>query len=346
MSGATRVFGEIFNFEWRFRLRQGTFWLYCGVFFLLTFAAASTDAVQIGGAIGKVARNAPFVIVSFLTLMSAIGVIVTTALVATAVNRDHELGTQSLFFSTTLSKLDYLGGRFTGNLLAAFAVLVFAALGILVASFMPWQDPERIVETRAVPYLYGLLIFGLPNLFFMASLAFALATLTRSTMAAYAGIVGFFVLNGVASVYVGGLERDALASLMDPFGLAAFARSTRYWTVFERNTLTPPLDGALLWNRLIWTAVGVLLLGLTQWRYRLQVSESGGFEWRFWRRWQRAAEAAPQPTAVGAALPVAAKSFGVRSRFAQWLYQTRGELRGIVRSLPFVVIALFGILNV
>ncbi len=233
------MFAEIFNFEWRFRLRQGTFWLYCGVFFLLTFAAAATDAVQIGGALGKVARNSPFVIVNFLALMSSIGVIVTTALVATAINRDHELGTQSLFFSTTLGKLDYLGGRFTGNLLAAFAVQVAAALGILVASFMPWQDPERIVATSAGPYFVGLLIFAFPNLFFTGSLSFAVATLTRSAMAAYAGIVGFFVLYGVSAVYVQGLDKDYLASLADPFGLAAFARGTRYWTVFERNTLTP-----------------------------------------------------------------------------------------------------------
>ena len=340
------MFGEIFSFEWRFRLRQGTFWLYCGVFFLLTFAAAATDAVRIGGALGKVARNSPFVIVNFLALMSSIGVIVTTALVATSINRDHELGTQPLFFSTTLGKLDYLGGRFAGNLLAAFAVQVAAALGILVASFMPWQDPERIVSTSAAPYAVGLLIFALPNLFFTRSLSFAIATLTRSAMAAYAGIVGFFVLYGVSAVYVQGLDRDYLASLADPFGLAAFARGTRYWTVFERNTLTPPLSGALLWNRLIWTGLGLSLLVLTQRRYRLELPEGGGFQWRFWRRWRRRAGSPDQvPMPVGS-LPVVIKSFGPRSRLAQWFYQTRGELRGIVRSTPFIVIALFGILNV
>ncbi|NIP56793.1 MAG: ABC transporter permease subunit, partial [Gemmatimonadetes bacterium] len=105
---------EIFAFELRYHVSSPLFWVVGVLFFFLSFGAVTTDTVQIGGAIGNVNRNAPFVIMQFLLVMSVVGVFVTTAFVASAVVRDYQHGTAGLFFTTPTEKRDYLLGRFAG----------------------------------------------------------------------------------------------------------------------------------------------------------------------------------------------------------------------------------------
>src|ERR1019366_4092065 len=116
------MFKELFTFELRYHLRQPLYYILFALFFLLTFGAVTTDAVQIGGAIGNVNRNAPFVIMQLLAVMSVFGVLTTTAYVANAVQRDVEYGTDALFFSSPVKKVTYLLGRFFGSLTVASAV--------------------------------------------------------------------------------------------------------------------------------------------------------------------------------------------------------------------------------
>ncbi len=101
---------EVFRFELRYQLGQPVFWIANAVFFLLVFLAITTDAVGIGGAIGQVNRNAPFVVMQMQLLMALIGLFFTTAFVSGTVMRDHETRTEELFFSLPIGNLDYLLG--------------------------------------------------------------------------------------------------------------------------------------------------------------------------------------------------------------------------------------------
>jgi ABC-type multidrug transport system permease subunit len=98
-----------------------------------------------------------------LLVMSVIGVFVTTAFVASAVQRDFEYGTHGMFFSTPMRKRDYLLGRFTGAIAAALAVFGEVVSAILIGSAMPWLEPERIGPTTAGPYVFSMLVIVLPT---------------------------------------------------------------------------------------------------------------------------------------------------------------------------------------
>ena len=76
------MFGEIFRFELRYRLRQPAVYVFAALFLFMAFMAIATDSVQIGGAIGNVARNSPYVIIRMLAMLGAIGVITVTVLTA------------------------------------------------------------------------------------------------------------------------------------------------------------------------------------------------------------------------------------------------------------------------
>ncbi|MCY4030177.1 MAG: ABC transporter permease subunit [Acidobacteria bacterium] len=363
------MLAEIFRFELRYQLRQPVFLLAAAFFFLSAFLAVTTDAVVIGGAIGNVDRNAPFVIVQLLLVMSLMGVFVTTAFVASPVLRDRETGTHELFFSSPIRKRDYLVGRFAGAMAVALAVFVPVALGVLLGSLMPWLEPERVGPFRLGPYLQGLLVFVVPNVLFTGSVQFALATVTRSLVATYASVVGMFVAYGIAGSLLSDIENESLAAMLDPFGGGAFGIATRYWTVAERNTMLLPVDGALLANRLVVLGLGALVLAAAYRRFSFTVVERqpGRRWWQWWRRGrdERSAEpvdpgaprggeggassaetlVAPASTAVPA-LPGAPGRVTLRfSGLRQLARQTRLEVTGVVRSMAFLVILAFGVLN-
>ena len=87
------MFRQIVAFELRYQLRQPLLWAIAAMFCVLSFIATITDALAIGGAIGSLNRNAPYVVVRMLGDLSVVGAFIVVAFVATSVLRDFERGT-------------------------------------------------------------------------------------------------------------------------------------------------------------------------------------------------------------------------------------------------------------
>ncbi len=350
MAILTRTAAAIARFEIGYHLRQPLIYLTSALFALMTFGAVSTNAVTIGGAIGNVHRNAPYVILNLLGVMSLIGMFVVTAFMASAAQRDFELGSAPLFFSKPIRKLDYLAGRFFGSLVVSMGVFVGAAAGILLGSLMPWLEPERLGPTQLGPYLYALLVVVLPNLLFVGAIFFTLAGLSRSLLATYMGVVGLFVLWIVSQVLLGDVENLFAASLVDPFGLASFSLDTRYWTVTEKNTALPALGmgGSLLLNRLIWSAVGLAVFFAGALAF--DPTRQGRARRRKEKLLATAAAATAQPStfafSTATSAPRARRSFTAADHFQQFFHQARLESSWVLRGLLFAVLVAFGITNV
>jgi ABC-type transport system involved in multi-copper enzyme maturation permease subunit len=329
---------EILKFELKYHLRQPLFYILFFIFFFMTFGAVTSDAVQIGGALGNVNRNAPFVIMQMLLVMSVFGVLTTTAYVASAINRDFEYNTDSLFFSSPVKKGQYLFGRFSAAFIVSSLVYLGVVTAIMIGSFMPWLDKERLGAFVLKPYAFSYFVLILPNLFLFAAIFFAVAALTRSLMATYTSVAAFYVAYIVSRVSLRDLESEKLGILLDPFGFAPFARATRYWTVFEKNNSLLPLDGIFLWNRLLWIGVALVLLGLTFAFFKMEVGTAAGKK--------KKKKAAPAPLVpAGVAIPQVAQQFGGMASIRQYFTTIRVETGAILKSLPFIVILLLAVLN-
>ena len=145
------MLGRIFAFEVRYQLRQPLFWFAAAFFFLLTFGAVTTDVVSIGGSIGSVNRNAPFVLMQILLVMTVIGTFLTTAFAANSVYRDFESQADAIFFSLPLRKGDYLFGRLFGSLAVSWLVYIAVLLAVGIGGLMPWLEPERVGRSSSRP---------------------------------------------------------------------------------------------------------------------------------------------------------------------------------------------------
>ncbi|HWW62558.1 MAG TPA: ABC transporter permease subunit, partial [Thermoanaerobaculia bacterium] len=261
------MFLAITKFELRYHLKERLFYVLFALFFLLTFGAVASDSVQIGGAVGNVNRNSPFVIMTFMLVMSIFGILTTTAFVASSVLRDAELGTDQLFYTTRVSKWEYLLGRFSGSLIVSVLLFFGVSSAIFIGSLMPWVDKERLGPIMPSAYAFSFLALIVPNLLLMAAIAFAIAALSRSLIATWTGMVGFLTAWGVSSTMLANIENETRAAMLDPFGFGAFSIATRYWTVFDKNTKLLPIEGVFLMNRVVWMAIALVIFGGAAWLF-------------------------------------------------------------------------------
>ena len=324
---------SIAAFEARYQLRSPLFAVGCAIFFLFTFGSVTIEQIQIG-ARGNVNVNSPYAMLQTLGTMNVLFVFIVTAFVANVVIRDDETGFAPILRSTRVRKLDYLLGRFLGATCVAFLGMACIPLAMLIGSWMPWVDAERLGPFVLSHYLYALFVQGLPTLLVLGAGFFALATVTRSMMWTYVGVVGFLVLFITSRVLLRDPAYDTITALSDPFGLGALGQATKYWTASDRNTQLPPLTGLLLWNRLLWLAVSFALFALA---YSLFHFEERGRK----ERPGAAALADPAPLAK----PLARPDSSARTRLAQFVALTRFDMRFVFKSPAFFVLLAIGALN-
>jgi ABC-2 type transport system permease protein len=256
-----RMLLEIFRFEWRQQWRAPLFWIIALAFGALAFAVACTDAVAMGGASGNVLRNAPMVIARLITAFTIFGMLAGGVFVAGAALRDFDHNTAELMFATPVRRGAYLGGRLAAGYTAAVAIMLACALGVALGGAMPWLDPARFGPASWHGYAWALGVMVLPDMFFVAALLFLLATVTRSLLATYIGVIAFIVLLSLSGLLMRDVNHHVIAAMLDPFANRTLGIVTRYWSADELNHRLPALDGLLLWNRLLWFAVSVLLAG-------------------------------------------------------------------------------------
>ncbi|GAA0741365.1 aminopeptidase [Sphingomonas sp. ABOLD] len=335
------MFAGILGFEWRYQRRNPVFWVAIVIFFLLAFGATTVDQIRIGSG-GNVHKNAPFAIAQMMQILTLFYMFVATAFVANVVVRDDETGFGPIVRATRVTKSAYLFGRFAGAFLAAALGFLAVPFAVWIGSHMPWVDPETLGPNQLGYYLSAYVVLALPNILLTSAMFFALATITRSMMATYVGVVAFLILFFVASLV---LDRNPAYELAgaygEPFGVGATSYLTKYWTAADRNTLTIPLAGLVLWNRLIVLGVAAAALALAYARF--------GFSTRPSKQARKAAKAAAAvsetmdaPRPVG---PLPMPRHDRATAWAQLAVRTRLEMAQVFKSPAYFVLLALGLFN-
>jgi ABC-2 type transport system permease protein len=339
-------------FEFRTRVRLMSTWVY----FALYAAVAGLWMAAAGGAIhgatvtfggDKILINGSYSLGIAISILGFTGVTVIASLVGRAVQQDFEHQTYHFFFTAPIAKRDYFFGRFLGACLTLALVFLGIVVGVQIGSHWPGIDSARVVasppwQTFVRPYLYMML----PNILWIGACFYVLAALTRQMAPVYIG--GVLVLVGYmfAVNLLGDFENKSLAALVDPSGSTALDVLTRYWTVAQKNTQLLPLTGLLLWNRLIWASLGVVVMLAGYFVFQMQAVTQRSS--RSSRALPNASQQAQQRTVKAAALaippPLLDRSNAAFARMLPGLMRLYfGE---IVRSPRFVTVVLGGVLLV
>ncbi|MEM8679930.1 MAG: hypothetical protein AAGF97_11300, partial [Planctomycetota bacterium] len=327
------MFSTFFKFELGFWLRGMMLYIFLLITGLLVFAAASTDDVQIGGALENTHRNAPYVIQSMYSVMSLVICVMVAAFVNAAASRDFTYNTHQLIYTKPINKVSFLLGRFWGSALIAVIPMLGVSLGIIVAKWMPWVDAERWGPVSWPAHFWGFVCFALPNTLMIAAVVFAIAVFTRSTVAAYLGAIGVLLGYSLTGEMISDLDNQNVAMLLDPFAITTYSNLTKYWTVDEKNHAYVALSGVLLANRLIWMSVAGGIFALTVSRFSFAERRKAG-----------KAESVPV-SSQEVAMPQVHFHEGWWARWTQLRSQVGMDFWGIVKSNVFIVVMLVAAFN-
>ena len=258
------MFLEFVRKELSGAIRQPMLYVFILLFALLAGLGVGSESVTIGGSVGNIYKNSPHEITMYTLFLSFFGLLFAAAFFNNAALRDYNNHFHEILFSTPINKQGYFFGRFIGALILStlpfLGIYLGFFLGTLLGPALGDLSPDRIGPYNPMAIINNYLLFVIPNMFFAGTIIFALAQRFKSTVISFVGALGIIVLYIISSTLMSDIENETTAALVDVFGIKAYSVVSQYYTPIEKNTLYPQPAGLILYNRLIWIALGILIL--------------------------------------------------------------------------------------
>jgi len=258
------MFKEFFLLELGSGFKRPMIYIFTFIMTLLVFGAVASDNVIIGGTVGNVFKNAPHIITMYCGILTIFGLLIATAFFNNAALRDHNNSFTEILFATPISKSGYYFGRFFGALILStiplLGIFLGFYLGAIIGPAAGWIDADRIGEFYLESFINNYLLFILPNMFFAGAITFAMASKWKSTVISFVGTMVIIITYIVSGTLVSDIDNETIAALTDTFGIRAYGIDSKYFTPLEKNTVSAGFTGLLFLNRLIWLAIGTVIV--------------------------------------------------------------------------------------
>lgn len=263
-------FKEVLSFEWRYQLGRPAIWIYIVVLF--AFSSIATISLVESVKEGEYFLNSP-IIVSLITAVSSMfTLLLTAALCGNAAVRDHQSGIAPLFYTTSLDKQTYIGGRFIALIVINLVVMVALLILLFTASLIP-AFQEAFSINQLASYCTAFFYFALPNSIITSSILFSISLLTRKAMAAFLGSALLFLIAlFTMDILAGELGKWELAKKLDPSGVTFIKELRALQTPLELKTAFVELSPDFWINRLWWLGGAFLLLYWAYSKFNFQVN--------------------------------------------------------------------------
>jgi len=342
------MFKQIFLFELKLWFKKPATYIFFAVFFLFSMLLTAAIAGILGGAVSdsNTTINSASAIAGILNGLNTdlIGAIILITIMAPAVYKDFQYNMHPLIFTKPISKFGYMFGRFTAAFLVALFVLTGTVVGHMVTCALPGIEAEKLGAFSLMNYIQPFLYFVVPNTLLVGAIFFSFVTFSRNMIAGYVGCVALILVKGITNSLLSDLDNKTMAAIFEPFGEIAFNQVTEYWSPSEQNTLALPFSGVLLYNRLLWFAIG---LGITFFTYtRFQFSQFNNPVSFFKRKNKKEMlSLASIPVHSLSDIPKATQTFSARYSWTQTFFLLKFEFNKIVKSIFFLIIVALSILT-
>lgn len=259
---------EIFKFEILYRVKRADTYIF--FLFLFLFSIVGVDFIYNSVDLGPVKRNAPIIIARTMGILTGFSMLVTSLIMGVPILRDFEYQIESLMFVNPIKKSDYLLGRFLGSFVILIIIFTALIFGNAIGEMMPWRNPEQLLPFDMMTYVQPYFTVVLPIVFFGATLFFVTGALSKKLIVVYTQGLFTFVL----FLLTKSIENRLVAAILDPFSLTTLSELTKNWSPLELNSQLIPLSGVLLYSKLFWVAIGVLIFTFGYKKFQFQVVSS------------------------------------------------------------------------
>jgi len=340
------MFYSIFSFELRYWFHKPLFYIYCGIMFFLSTLIMATAAGIFEGITASINSvtivNSAIAINGLLNEMTVIMFFLLPSIIGGTIFKDFDNEMHSVTFSYPFKKWEYLGAKFLSGLTITIIVLSFAAIGIMLGSVLPGTNPELLGPFILMNYVQSFVYYLIPNLVFYGAIVFAVVTFTRNVSVGFITVLALIILQSFAGVLTQDSDNKILTAMLDPFGSLANNYYTEYWTIYERNENPLPFGDIILYNRLLWTGIGLLIFGFV---YRTFSFDQEAFSFSFFRKKEGQAVTKKNFGSIMAVkLPKVNLNFSLIEQIkTAWIISNQ-DLKYIIKSWAFIIITIFGLL--
>ncbi|MBF0587250.1 hypothetical protein INT08_02520 [Prosthecochloris sp. N3] len=251
------MLGKIFSFELRTRFSSPLAWLmlammcFQGVWYALSvYDFYVHDQTLINGA---------GVFYICLTGGGMILMIIIAMITGMSLYRDIEERTALFLYAFPIDEKRFFLGRFLGAYAINLLLVVAYVVGMIIIPYLGVGPADKFGPIPWAQLLHGYVLFGLTNIFLLTAISYFCVVQFRNMAASYIGIflcvLIFLIAEAVSenSPYINALM------ILDPFGFVYTKEVVDGMTVAEKNSAFLPVDGRLLFNRLLWMVIGFVV---------------------------------------------------------------------------------------
>lgn len=331
------MLSEIIRFELLYRLKRPATYIYFLLIFAISFMYVAVPSMSISDGSDRLLRNSPYLLTQLTLVIMLFGSLICAAIMGGPVYRDYEYRFNEIMHTLPLSKASYLWGRFLGSFIVTGIIFMAIPLGMAAGFIMPWQEKETLGAFQLSVYINIYFQFIIPNIFIIGAIFFIVGSYFRSQAAIYAQGVAFIVLYLVVDSLLGDKTQSSFYSLLDPFGFAAINQVTQYWTAFEKNTLNIGIGDMVLYNRLLWMSIAILLTILFNWQFKMDRIMGSSLK----NKRKPEKESTADDAAPGFDHPAYMNDF--KTILQQWWHLSGFYFLSTIRSIPFIIMIICGI---
>ncbi|MBB6107341.1 ABC-type transport system involved in multi-copper enzyme maturation, permease component [Mucilaginibacter lappiensis] len=270
------MFWKIFIFEVQNRLRRPAVYLYFAAVFVFVTFTFSTGSLPVGE---KEHINSPMLIAMSMAWISTIMMLVTSAIMGMPLYKDIEYNTKDYYLTYPITKAGYFWGRYCSSILFVFIIGSGIMLGVFAGSklgpLMGWREAARYGPNHLEYYVKPFLLIAIPNLVFTSSIFYGLVALTRNIKVIYSSGIVMFLGYMIASFSLMHLSNEFITNLADPFAFSGIRSQLLAANDQVRNVTMISFEGSLLINRILWPALGLLVLIITYLKFNFEDFFSG-----------------------------------------------------------------------
>jgi ABC-2 type transport system permease protein len=276
------MFYTIFKHEISYWFKKPATYIYAAIFFFVAiFLSASSagifDGLTVTTGSSRIV-NSPMAINGMFNAMAIFLFFLFPSIIGFSVYRDYKSEMHSILYSYPFSKSSYLSAKFLSSFLVVLFIILVAGIGLFIGFRLPGTNKDIVGAFNFSAYMHSYLVYIIPNVLLFGAIVFGVVTFTRNIAAGFITVVLLMFVQSVAESFLSNPDNRFLTALFDPFGGQAANYYTRYWTVAEQNELMPPFKGVIIYNRLLWLAIGsVFLAGI----YKMFSFSQNAFSFNF-----------------------------------------------------------------
>ncbi|WP_298950987.1 M1 family aminopeptidase [uncultured Nonlabens sp.] len=262
-------------------------------------------------------------------------------LIGGTLQRDYRNNMHNVLYSYPITKVSYLASKF----LAGFTITLIIVLGcivfITIGFYLPGANEENLGPFKLINYLQPFLVYTIPNTFFYSAIIFAITAFFRNLNAAFIFVLILFIVQIATGIAGQEMEDTTWLQLLEPTGDTALAETIKYWTPDEQSNQLIPIKGNILYNRLIWLTISLIVFISTIFRFNFSQNPSSiSLRKPKKKRMTKSNFGVIQRVEM----PRVKRDFSYTNQLKSLWTMAFTDFKYIVKSWPFIIITLFAFL--